>query len=74
MFAGPKEQQVTLEIPFLDSSGPATVSGSRGTHCPIANCSGVGLKRHAFECHLPGISEKNSMVRRSPFAVLVHCR
>ena len=44
-----------VEIPLLDSSGPAIASGSSGTQCPIPNCSGDGSKRHAFECHLPAI-------------------
>ena len=51
----PKEQQMRVEMPLLDSSGPTIAPGSSGAQCPIPNCSGDGSKRHAFECHLPAI-------------------
>ena len=51
----PREQQMRVEMPLLDSSGPTMAPGSSGAQCPIPNCSGDGSKRHAFECHLPAI-------------------
>ena len=51
----PREQQMRVEMPLLDSSGPTIAPGSSGAQCPIPNCSGDGSKRHAFECHLPAI-------------------
>ena len=51
----PKEQQMRVEMPLLDSSGPTIAPGSSGAQCPIPNCSDDGSKRHAFECHLPAI-------------------
>ena len=51
----PREQQMRVEMPLLDSSGPTIAPGSSGAQCPIPNCSGDGSKRHAFECHLPDI-------------------
>ena len=50
-----REQQMRVEMPLLDSSGPTIAPGSSGAQCPIPNCSGDGSKRHAFECHLPAI-------------------
>ena len=50
-----REQQMRMEMPLLDSSGPTIAPGSSGAQCPIPNCSGDGSKRHAFECHLPAI-------------------
>ena len=52
---GPREQQMRVEMPLLDSPGPTMAPGSSGAQCPIPNCSGDGSKRHAFECHLPAI-------------------
>ena len=46
---------MTVKIPLFGSSRPAVASGSRGAQCPISDCSCDGLKRHAFECHLPAI-------------------
>ena len=51
----PREQQMRVEMPLLNSSGPTIAPGSSGAQCPIPNCSGDGSKRHAFECHLPAI-------------------
>ena len=51
----PREQQMRVEMPLLESPGPAIAYGPSGTQCPIPNCSGDGSKRHAFECHLPAI-------------------
>ena len=51
----PREQQMRVEMPLLDSSRPTMAPGSSGAQCPIPNCSGDGSKRHAFECHLPAI-------------------
>ena len=51
----PREQQMRVEMPLLDSLGPTIAPGSSGAQCPIPNCSGDGSKRHAFECHLPAI-------------------
>ena len=51
----PREQQMIVEMPLLDSSGPTIAPGSSGAQCPIPNCSGDGSKGHAFECHLPAI-------------------
>ena len=51
----PREQQMRVEMPLLDSSGFTMAPGSSGAQCPIPNCSGDGSKRHAFECHLPAI-------------------
>ena len=51
----PREQQMRVEMPLLDSSGPTMAPGSSGAQCPIPNCSGDRSKRHAFECHLPAI-------------------
>ena len=51
----PREQQMRVEMPLLDSPGPTMAPGSSGAQCPIPNCSGDGSKRHAFECHLPAI-------------------
>ena len=51
----PREQQMRVEMPLLDSSGPTIALGSSGAQCPIPNCSSDGSKRHAFECHLPAI-------------------
>ena len=51
----PREQQMRVEMPLLDSSGPTIAPGSSGAQCPIPNCSGDGSKRHVFECHLPAI-------------------
>ena len=51
----PREQQMRVEMPLLDSSDPTMAPGSSGAQCPIPNCSGDGSKRHAFECHLPAI-------------------
>ena len=51
----PREQQMRVEMPLLDSPGPTIAPGSSGAQCPIPNCSGDGSKGHAFECHLPAI-------------------
>ena len=51
----PREQQMRVEMPHHDSSGPTIAPGSSGAQCPIPNCSSDGSKRHAFECHLPAI-------------------
>ena len=51
----PREQQMRVEMPLHDSSGPTIAPGSSGAQCPIPNCSSDGSKRHAFECHLPAI-------------------
>ena len=67
----PREQQMRVEMPLLDSPGPTIAPGSSGAQCPIPNCSVDGSKRHAFECHLPAIFREESMVRRSLFVVWV---
>ena len=45
-------------MPLLDLPGPTIAPGSSGAQSPIPNCSGDGLEKNAFECHLPAISRE----------------
>ena len=44
-----RDRGMTVDVPRL--SMPAASSGR--AQCPVAECPGDDLRRHAFECHLP---------------------